>query len=247
MRRVLNRAMVRKTSYRYGTWHANARAGTKLVHSKIRPNAALTLHLMLIASQSNPATMRTILEYIRKTWTVLVRSNENLARAAAHPKYQPDADGRWPVFVSEHENLHRVEEELQRSMGADFEKIQLQALPHDALHMTSEGLDTCQGQYVVPAAGSTKCMAGIAFSSKWACCATGNSRWRRTWPTISFTKYASTEGAQREPHILSDALAAAVPDADGAGDLRAHPRREVAGGSCRPSKSTIDTGRANPT
>jgi len=117
----------------------------------IRLSGALTLYFMLVASP-NPLQRPSvpILEYIRKTWTVLVRSNECLARAAADPKYHPDADGRWPVFVSQHEDLHRVQEELRHSMGATFEKIQLQVLPQDALQASVEGLLYLPKPYVVP-------------------------------------------------------------------------------------------------
>ncbi len=106
---------------------------------------------MLVATANPiPRPSVPILEYIRKTWTVLVRSNEDLASAAADPKYHPEANGRWPVFVSEHENFHHVQQELQRSMGANFEKIQLQVLPHDPLQMTEEGLLYLPRPYVVP-------------------------------------------------------------------------------------------------
>lgn len=117
----------------------------------IRLSGALTLYFMLVASP-NPLQRPSvpILEYIRKTWTVLVRSNESLARAAADPKYHPDPDGRWPVFVSQHEDLHRVQEELRHSMGAAFEKIQLQVLPQDALQASVEGLLYLPKPYVVP-------------------------------------------------------------------------------------------------
>src|SRR5580704_5685755 len=117
----------------------------------MRLSAAPTLYLMLLASaHPHSAPPVPILDYIRKTWTVLVRSNQNLASAAVDPKYHPDADGRWPVFVSEHEDLHRVQQELRRTMGANFEKIRLQVLPHDDLQMKVEGLLYLPRPYVVP-------------------------------------------------------------------------------------------------
>jgi len=91
-----------------------------------------------------------ILTHIRNTWRILVRSSQNLAAAAPDPKYRPEADGRWPVFVSDREDFHRVENELRREMGGDFNKIRLEVLPRDSLHMDVEGLLYLPRPYVVP-------------------------------------------------------------------------------------------------
>jgi hypothetical protein len=117
----------------------------------IRYSLALTLCLMMVASPNRgPQPRVAILDYIKNTWPLLQRSNHDLARAAADPKYHPNADGRWPVFVAEGENIGRVERELRSRMGADFDKIELQKLPKDPLRMTVEGLLYLPRPYVVP-------------------------------------------------------------------------------------------------
>jgi alpha,alpha-trehalase len=91
-----------------------------------------------------------IFEYIRDTWATLTRDHRHLALAAADPKFHPDAEGRWPVYVSPHEPMQRVEEELRRAMHADFGKIELRVLPADPSQIRDPGLLYLPKPYVVP-------------------------------------------------------------------------------------------------
>src|SRR5258706_3610316 len=43
--------------------------------------------------------------YIKDTWQTLTRSNRTIAAAALDPKFQPDRDGRWPVYILPGEDL----------------------------------------------------------------------------------------------------------------------------------------------
>ena len=104
---------------------------------------------MALASPSEQPALP-VFEYIQKTWTVLTRSNQNLARAAADPKFRPAADGRWPVYISGHEDLDRVREELRAAMQADFAKIDLRVLPRDLSLLREHGLLYLPRPYVVP-------------------------------------------------------------------------------------------------
>jgi hypothetical protein len=62
----------------------------------------------LLAAQTAPKKQpEPIQDYIRKMWSVLTRSNRNLATAAVDPKFKPLPNGRWPVYVPANENVPR--------------------------------------------------------------------------------------------------------------------------------------------
>ena len=61
----------------------------------------------LLHGQSAPPD---VLVYIKQTWKVLTRSNANLAKAVPDPKFKPEADGRWPVYIPRSEDAQLVEE-----------------------------------------------------------------------------------------------------------------------------------------
>ena len=118
--------------------------------ANLKPNivrraiALCALPALLAGAQPRP-----ILEYIRTTWTVLTRSNRDLARAVVDPKFPPAQNGRWPVYVSRGEGLRKIEEELRREMApADFRKIILRILP--AAGTSEPGLLYLPKPYVVP-------------------------------------------------------------------------------------------------
>src|SRR5450759_4147714 len=100
------------------------------------------------ASQTQTASIQ---DYIKRTWSVLTRSNRDLAKAAVDPKFQPAADGRWPVYVARSEKVQRIEEGLRREMAApDFRKIAIHPLPEDAAQLKDQGLLYLPHPYVVP-------------------------------------------------------------------------------------------------
>src|ERR1700742_1175282 len=69
---------------------------------------------LAIAQNPSPLAQTTdILHYIDQTWRVLRRSNRTLPTAAVDPKFQPEPDGRWPVYVPRSEDLQKVAEELR--------------------------------------------------------------------------------------------------------------------------------------
>ena len=82
-----------------------------------------------------------ILAHIKRTWTELTRSNQNLASMAVDPKFHPSADGRWPVYVSRDEDIRRVERELRGVMKAsDFLKVDVRTLPQNPEEVREQGL-----------------------------------------------------------------------------------------------------------
>ncbi|HLJ13264.1 MAG TPA: trehalase family glycosidase [Bryobacteraceae bacterium] len=101
---------------------------------------------LLFSAQPAP-----ILSYIQQTWIVLTRSNRDLAKAAADPKFKPAANGRWPVYVSRAADLRSIETQLRREMApSDFQKIEIRALPDDASEPREPGLLYLPNPYVVP-------------------------------------------------------------------------------------------------
>ncbi|MBV9155065.1 MAG: trehalase [Acidobacteriaceae bacterium] len=109
---------------------------------------SVALYAQAAATQTQTAS---VLEYIKQTWTVLTRSNKNLATAAVDPKFRPAADGRWPVYVPRSDDLQVVEEGLRREMPASgFKTIDILPLPEDLDSLREQGLLYLPRPYVVP-------------------------------------------------------------------------------------------------
>ena len=113
---------------------------------------AAALGATLYAQNPSPAASasRSILDYIKQTWSVLTRSNRDLAKAAIDPKFTPLPDGRWPVYVARGDDLQKIEKGLRQEMQpADFKKITIQQLPED-MPIRAHGLLYLPRPYVVP-------------------------------------------------------------------------------------------------
>jgi len=103
----------------------------------------------LTASPASP--QMSILDYIKQTWSVLTRSNANLARAAADPKSRAIANDKWLVYVGGDEDISAIERNLRVEMQpADVGKIELRRLPSDPAQIREHGLLYLPRPYVVP-------------------------------------------------------------------------------------------------
>lgn len=125
----------------------------KRAHTAVLIVCAAALVAALYAQNPSPAASppQSILDYIKQTWSVLTRSNRDLAKAAMDPKFQPLPDGRWPVYVARGDDLQAVEKSLRNEMQpADFQKIELQQLPEDIRAIRAQGLLYLPKPYVVP-------------------------------------------------------------------------------------------------
>jgi alpha,alpha-trehalase len=115
---------------------------------------ALSVVLAALLAYAQPAAhpqRQPILAYIQATWSVLTRSNRNLAQSAVDPKFQPEPDGRWPVYLPRIENAGTVRHQLQGEMSAaDFRKIDIRLLPRDLSSLRQQGLLFLPRPYVVP-------------------------------------------------------------------------------------------------
>jgi alpha,alpha-trehalase len=104
-----------------------------------------------LPDKASTQQLAAIQKYIKDSWHVLTRSNAQLAKAAPDPKFKPMADGRWPVYISRHENVKQVEEGLRSQMSAaDLARIDIRQLPEDWSSITEHGLLYLPFPYVVP-------------------------------------------------------------------------------------------------
>jgi alpha,alpha-trehalase len=102
----------------------------------------------LIEPENQPLS---ILEYIQQTWNTLSRSNTDLAKAAVDPKFRPEPDGRWPVYIARGEDARKVQEDLRREMpAASFHAIEIRQLPESLNTLKEQGLLYLPKPYVVP-------------------------------------------------------------------------------------------------
>lgn len=114
---------------------------------------AVLFAAMAIGAQnpSPPAQTSDILAYIKQTWTTLTRSNKNLATAAVDPKFKPEPDGRWPVYIPRSDDRQLIEEGLRREVpAAGFKTIDIEPLPGDLDSLKEQGLLYLPDPYVVP-------------------------------------------------------------------------------------------------
>jgi len=94
--------------------------------------------------------LQSIRTYIKKSWRTLMRSNARLAEAAVDPKFR-STTGRWPVYLSQKEDIKQVEQKLRGQMPAEsFNKIELRKLPDNLTEIREQGLLYLPYPYVVP-------------------------------------------------------------------------------------------------
>lgn len=109
---------------------------------------ALIASCAVILSATSPES---IASYIRKTWSALTRSNKDLAKAAVDPKFKPDADGKWTVYIPASDSIDKVGVKLRSAMPLkDYQAIALRVLPENALGAEPQGLLYLPFPYVVP-------------------------------------------------------------------------------------------------
>jgi alpha,alpha-trehalase len=115
-------------------------------------SAGVVLAAFLQAQPAAPlAQTPSIFEYIHQTWTVLKRSNRDLANAAVDPKFKPAPDGRWPVYIPSGENEQSVARTLREEMPTEaFNRITIRTLPKNLSSLDSQGLLYLPLPYVVP-------------------------------------------------------------------------------------------------
>src|SRR3954471_14026678 len=114
--------------------------------------AAGVVSAILLAQTTVPSTTSPdILRYIDETWSPLTRSDAQIASAAVDPKFRPEPDGRWPVYVPSDENFTAVRNTLAEHLSpAAWKTIDLKRLPENSLSIAIPGLLYLPRPYVVP-------------------------------------------------------------------------------------------------
>jgi len=117
-----------------------------LLRSRRRVAVAILAATLAAWAQGPPIT-----DYIKQGWSLLTRSNKDLATAAIDPKFRVGPDERWPVYVSQTEDAERIRGEVRAQMRAeDFRKIEIRRLPEEIPQIRERGLLYLPRPYVVP-------------------------------------------------------------------------------------------------
>lgn len=102
------------------------------------------------SKRAAPEQLDQIFQHIEKNWQILARSNKDLAKSAADPKFGTPT-GCALVYLSQAENLQNISAKLKKEMSAeDFAKIELRVLPDDVSQIKEHGLLYLPNPYIVP-------------------------------------------------------------------------------------------------
>lgn len=97
------------------------------------------------ATEADLAGLR---RYIREGWQSLRRSNHDLLKAAVDPKH-PAVSGRWPVYISPHDDVQAVQQALKQELPlSDLAQLELRRLGADV--PKEHGILYLPYPYVVP-------------------------------------------------------------------------------------------------
>ena len=117
----------------------------------MKPSLRHLALFVLTATLASAQQSDSVLDYIKSTWPVLTRSHKQLAAAAEDPKFQPQPDGKWLVYIPADQNVQRISKELNSEMAAqDFAKIHLESLEQKGNSHQDAGLLYLPRPYVVP-------------------------------------------------------------------------------------------------
>ena len=195
--------------------------------NRISGGAAALFLVAAAATYSESSTM-TILAYIKRTWTELTRSNQDLASRAVDPKFHPSADGRWSVYVSRDEDIRRVERELRRvTKASDFLKVDIRALPQNPAAVREQGLLYLPRPYVVPGGRFNEMYGWDSYFILMGLLRDGEVELAKDMAeNFLYEIERVRQGTQCQPHLLPDPLPASVPHGDDArvSIARAHDR-----------------------
>lgn len=113
-----------------------------LFSSRATPSTAL-------ATMATAQQLDALFDYIKTGWITLRRSNHDLLKAAEDPKH-PSVDSKWPVYISEHENIKAVQKTLTTQLPLQqLNKLQLKVL-HAHEQPDLAGVLFLPNPYVVP-------------------------------------------------------------------------------------------------
>jgi alpha,alpha-trehalase len=106
-----------------------------------------------IAGQGLPddALLGRVREYIKKSWTTLTRSNQDLPKALPDPKMPRPPGQPWLLYIAPGEASARIAAEMRAVFGDEATKrVAIRTLPNDPLSIREHGLLYLPRPYVVP-------------------------------------------------------------------------------------------------
>jgi alpha,alpha-trehalase len=102
----------------------------------------------------HPISLRTIKkvqEYIKKSWTDLLRNHNHILQALSDPKLPPDHNEKKILYISREECLDTVQTKLKKCLSqAEYEQIHIEVLPENPDKIRWHGLLYLPHPYVVP-------------------------------------------------------------------------------------------------
>jgi alpha,alpha-trehalase len=102
----------------------------------------------------HPISLRTIKkvrEYIKNSWTDLLRTHEHILQAMSDPKLPASHNERKILYISQKEDFKAVQAKLQNSLSAEeFSQINIEVLPENPDKIKWHGLLYLPHPYVVP-------------------------------------------------------------------------------------------------
>ncbi len=100
--------------------------------------------------RATPEQLAQIFQYIKENWRILSRSNKDLAKSAADPKFGSQTGCAF-VYIPRSENFPAVAAKLESEMSAaDFAQIELRILRKDVSQIRDHGLLYLPEPYIVP-------------------------------------------------------------------------------------------------
>ncbi|MFN2444438.1 MAG: trehalase family glycosidase [Vicinamibacterales bacterium] len=113
---------------------------------------ALTL-VTTVAAQGLPddALLARVQDYIKKSWTTLTRSNQDLPQALPDPKLPRGPGEPWLLYIAPGEARAGIDAEVRAVFGEEAKaRVEIRTLPRDVLSIREHGLLYLPRPYVVP-------------------------------------------------------------------------------------------------
>ena len=167
-----------------------------------------------------PARVARLRAYIRDAWPQLTRTLADLPAAARDDKVAHAAGAPWPVYFPATEDRAAIEAAVARAVPpAGLRDIVLRPLP---AAVTEHGLLYLPRPYVVPGGRFNEMYGWDSYFIVLGLLRDADRARRDMIANFLYEVTPLRRRAQRQPHLLPDAVAAAAAVGDGAGAL---PRR----------------------
>ncbi len=199
----------------------------------------LSILLLVVSYALGCEQLTAIHNYIDRSWTVLLRSNATLRKSAADSKV--GQSGRLILYAPPSEDAGRIAAQLPG-------EVSVRQLPREG-EPAEPGLLYLPHPYIVPGGRFNEMYGWDSYFILLGLLRGRQGAARKGHDgQLHLRGRALRESAQRQPHLLPDPVAAAIPDADDPGSFPPD-RRHGPGWRARfpPSKNITLTGRESRT